>query len=193
MVILWDESLANFSCLVRVDQLVLSFAIVFHFFLSYYSGLPPLFREALVHMCNYRVHIWSELFPSPRMKRLAMGSALVSYCRSFMHELGLWLSGRLEHCGVCEPFGFSSPYPICLLAIPLISFCKAWNIHVPLAFSLCIFESIILKKGAQTRFQLYLGLFQGIRSTLGEMGMQTFWDPLAIIRFRCFIFSPIMV
>lgn len=93
MVILWDESLANFSCLVRVDQLVLSFAIVFHFFLSYYSGLPPLFREALVHMCNYRVHIWSELFPSPRMKRLAMGSALVSYCRSFMHELGLWQTG----------------------------------------------------------------------------------------------------
>lgn len=110
MVILWDESLANFSSLVRVDQLVLSFAIVFHFFLSYYSGLPPLFREALVHMCNYRVHIWSELFPSPRVKRLAMGSALVSYCRSFMHELGLWLSGRLEHRGVCEPFGFSSPY-----------------------------------------------------------------------------------
>lgn len=93
MVILWDESLANFSCLVRVDQLVLSFAIVFHFFLSYYSGLPSLFREALVHMCNYRVHIWSELFPSPRMKRLAMGSVLVSYCRSFMHELGLWQTG----------------------------------------------------------------------------------------------------
>lgn len=169
MVILWDESLANFSCLVRVDQLVLSFAIVFHFFLSYYSGLPPLFREALVHMCNYRVHIWPLLYAWVRT--LADWNTVVSV----------------------NPFGFSSPYPICLLAIPLISFCKAWNIHVPLAFSLCIFESIILKKGAQTRFQLYLGLFQGIRSTLGEMGMQTFWDPLAIIRFRCFIFSPIMV
>lgn len=92
--------------LVLYELINLSFHLLLSFIFSFLttSGLPPLFREALVHMCNYRVHIWSELFPSPRMKRLAMGSALVSYCRSFMHELGLWLSGRLEHRGVCEPF-----------------------------------------------------------------------------------------
>lgn len=83
----------------------------FFFFPSHWSVGHLHLGRLLVHVCNYRALIQSELFPSLRMKRLVIRYALVSICLSlYAWVKTLTLFGRLKHSGLYVPFGCSLPY-----------------------------------------------------------------------------------
>lgn len=134
--------------------------------------------ESLVgHVCNYRAQIWSERFPSLGMKRLAIRYAFVSICLSFL-------------CMILTPQQTEKKNPlhllaalhliICLLAVPLISFCSTWNIHVLFSSSSAFLHLLLWRKEdgdacgciSVSSSKVYMAHKAG--DTLGEMGVRTF-------------------